>query len=33
LTGNLENRRTAIAQSTLHAFATLFYGVLEKGTG
>jgi non-canonical (house-cleaning) NTP pyrophosphatase len=33
LTGNLENRRTAIAQSTLHAFATLFYGVLEKGKG
>jgi non-canonical (house-cleaning) NTP pyrophosphatase len=30
LTGNLENRRTAIAQSTLHAFATLFYGVLDK---
>lgn len=33
LTGNLENRRTAIAQSTLHAFATLFYGVLEKRPG
>jgi non-canonical (house-cleaning) NTP pyrophosphatase len=30
LTGGLENRRRATAQSTLHALSTLFYGVLES---
>ena len=29
LTGGLENRRRATAQSTTHALSTLFYGVLE----
>jgi hypothetical protein len=30
LTGGLENRRRATAQSTFHALSTLFYGVLES---
>jgi non-canonical (house-cleaning) NTP pyrophosphatase len=30
LTGHLENRRGAIALSTLHAISTLFYGVIES---
>lgn len=30
LTGGLETRRKAIALSTLHAIATLFYGTLES---
>ncbi len=30
LTGGLENRRKAIAISTLHALSTLFYGILES---
>lgn len=29
LTGGLETRRSAIAQATLHALASLFYGVVE----
>ena len=29
LTGGLETRRSAVATSTFHALATLFYGVLE----
>ena len=30
LTGRLETRRQAVAESTLHAISTLFYGVLES---
>lgn len=30
LTGHLENRRTAIASSTVHAISSLFYGVIES---
>jgi non-canonical (house-cleaning) NTP pyrophosphatase len=30
LTGQLENRRTAIASSTVHAISSLFYGVIES---
>jgi non-canonical (house-cleaning) NTP pyrophosphatase len=30
LTGGLESRRKAIAQSTLHALSTLFYGILDS---
>lgn len=30
LTGGLESRRQAIAESTFHALSTLFYGVLES---
>jgi non-canonical (house-cleaning) NTP pyrophosphatase len=33
LTGGLETRRSAVATSTLHAIATLFYGILESGRG
>lgn len=30
LTGHLETRRSAVAQATLHALSTLFYGILES---
>jgi non-canonical (house-cleaning) NTP pyrophosphatase len=30
LTGGLESRRKAIAQSTVHALSTLFYGILDS---
>ncbi len=30
LTGRLENRRSAVALSTVHALSTLFYGMLER---
>lgn len=30
LTGGLETRRTAVAQATLHALSSLFYGVIES---
>ncbi len=33
LTGQLENRRKAVASSTLHAVASLFYGVIESRPG
>jgi len=33
LTGGLETRRSATALATLHALATLFYGVLESRPG
>ena len=33
LTGGLETRRAAVALATLHALATLFYGILEGRPG
>jgi non-canonical (house-cleaning) NTP pyrophosphatase len=33
LTGGLESRRAAVAQATLHALATLFYGILAGRAG
>jgi hypothetical protein len=33
LTGGLESRRSAVALATVHALATLFYGVLESRPG
>jgi hypothetical protein len=29
LTGGLESRRSAVAQATLHALATQFFGILD----